>query len=71
MILPVRTCHWGNMEEQDTGIRNEILHLVRVGRIHGHFLLACYLVFVDYNVWIFAILTLFYSSIITTFTGNA
>jgi hypothetical protein len=27
-------------------------------------------VFVNYNVWIFAILTLFYSSIITTFIGK-
>lgn len=36
----------------------------------GSFLLACYLVFVNYNVWVFAILTLLYSSIITTFIGK-
>lgn len=36
----------------------------------GSFLLSLYLVFVRYNVWVFAILTLFYSSIITTFIGK-
>ena len=36
----------------------------------GSFLLAIYLVFINYNVWVFAILTLFYSSIITTFIGK-
>lgn len=34
------------------------------------FLLSIYLVVVNYNVWVFAILTLFYSSIITTFIGK-
>ena len=36
----------------------------------GSFALAAYLVFVQYNVWVFAILTLFYSSIVTTFVGK-
>ena len=36
----------------------------------GSFLLAFYLVFINYNVWVFALLTLFYSSIITTFIGK-
>lgn len=36
----------------------------------GSFLLAVYLVFVQYNVWVFAILTLLYSSIVTTFIGK-
>ena len=36
----------------------------------GSFLLSIYLVVVNYNVWVFAILTLFYSSIITTFIGK-
>ena len=36
----------------------------------GSFLLAFYLVFVSYNVWVFAILTLLYSSIVTTFIGK-
>ena len=36
----------------------------------GSFLLSIYLVFVNYNVWVFAILTLLYSSIITTFIGK-
>ena len=36
----------------------------------GSFLLAFYLVFVRYNVWVFAILTLLYSSIVTTFIGK-
>ena len=36
----------------------------------GTFLLSIYLVFVNYNVWVFAILTLLYSSIITTFIGK-
>ena len=36
----------------------------------GSFLLAIYLVFINYNVWVFAILTLLYSSIITTFIGK-
>jgi hypothetical protein len=34
------------------------------------FLLSIYLVFIKYNVWIFAISTLLYSSIITTFIGK-
>lgn len=36
----------------------------------GSFLLSIYLVVINYNVWVFAILTLFYSSIITTFIGK-
>lgn len=36
----------------------------------GSFLLSLYLVFIQYNVWLFAILTLVYSSIITTFIGK-
>ena len=36
----------------------------------GSFLLSIYLVFISYNVWVFAILTLLYSSIITTFIGK-
>ena len=36
----------------------------------GSFLLSIYLVFVSYNVWVFAILTLLYSSIVTTFIGK-
>ena len=36
----------------------------------GSFALSLYLVFVNYNVWVFAILTLLYSSIITTFIGK-
>ena len=36
----------------------------------GSFLLSIYLVFIQYNVWVFAILTLLYSSIVTTFIGK-
>lgn len=36
----------------------------------GSFLLSIYLVFVSYNVWVFAILTLLYASIVTTFIGK-
>ena len=36
----------------------------------GSFIISLYLVFVNYNVWLFAILTLVYSSIITTFIGK-
>ena len=51
------------MEEPDKGVRHEVLHL-------ASFLLSIYLVFINYNVWVFALLTLFYSSIITTFIGK-
>lgn len=34
------------------------------------FLLSIYLVFIHYNVWMFAVLTLIYSSIVTTFVGK-
>ena len=36
----------------------------------GSFLLSIYLVFINYNVWVFALLTLFYSSIVSTFIGK-
>ena len=36
----------------------------------GTFIISIYLVFVQYNVWVFAILTLIYSSIVTTFIGK-
>jgi len=36
----------------------------------GSFLISAYLVFVQYNVWAFAILTAFYASIVTTFIGK-
>ena len=36
----------------------------------GFFLISLYLVFVSYNVWVFALLSLFYSSIISTFIGK-
>lgn len=36
----------------------------------GFFILSSYLVFVNYNVWVFAIMTLLYSSVITTFVGK-
>ena len=36
----------------------------------GSFLISAYLVFIQYNVWAFAILTAFYASIVTTFIGK-
>lgn len=36
----------------------------------GSFLLSIYLICINYNVWVFAVLTLFYSSIVSTFVGK-
>lgn len=47
----------------------KFLYLISAESIAG-FLLACYLTFVSYNVWVFAIASLIYSSLITVFVSK-